>query len=171
MTHLKVMGRQVQGTNFIFYKEVYFMSDNNSLPPQFTADLAKEIYALVDKNGTLEDNIKYIKGVFLNNLVIDKSNLLTGTSGLGFIKARTAFGIAAFGVNAYAGHAFIVLRGTDLLGDALTDLHAGVSHSSKGWYVHDGFNQTFQSLKPDLRSEERRVGKECRSRWSPHVEC
>jgi len=97
LTHLKVMGRQVQGTNFIFYKEVYFMSDNDSLPPQFAADLAKEIYALVDKNGTLEDNIKYIKGVFLNNLVIDKSNLLTGTSGLGFVQARTAFGIAAFG--------------------------------------------------------------------------
>lgn len=121
-----------------------------ALDPQITSDLAEEIYALVDKNGTLEDNIKYIKGVFLNNLVIDKSNLLTGTSGMGFIKARTAFGIAAFGVNAYAGHAFIVLRGTDLLGDALTDLNAGVSNSSVGWHVHDGFNQTFQSLKPDL---------------------
>src|SRR5690554_4303027 len=127
------------------------MSDNtNTLPPLLAAKLAQEIYALVDRSRTLENNIKYIKGVFLNNLVIDKSNLLTGTSGLGFVQARTAFGIAAFGVNAYAGHAFIVLRGTDLLGDALTDLNAGVSNSSVGWHVHDGFNQTFQSLKPDL---------------------
>ena len=27
--------------------------------------------------------------------------------------------------------------------------------------------QKYTELKPDLRSEERRVGKECRSRWSP----
>src|SRR5690554_6392895 len=69
---------------------------------------------------------------------------------MGFIQARTVFGIASFGVNAYSYHALFVLRGTDLLGDALTDLNAGVSNSSVGWHVHDGFNQTFQSLKPDL---------------------
>src|SRR5690554_7654304 len=87
---------------------------------------------------------------------------------MGFIQARTVFGIASFGVNAYAGHAFIVLRGTDLLGDALTDLNAGVSNSSVGWHVHDGFNQTFQSLKPDLdRSEEHTS--ELQSR--PHLVC
>ena len=29
-------------------------------------------------------------------------------------------------------------------------------------------HEMIQSLRPDWRSEERRVGKECRSRWSPY---
>ena len=29
-------------------------------------------------------------------------------------------------------------------------------------------NEEYNSLKDSLRSEERRVGKECRSRWSPY---
>src|SRR5690554_2402136 len=116
-----------------------------ALGPQITAVLAESIYELV-KGASLKKNLNILKTTFSDNLLINDSSLLTATSGLGFIQARTAFGIAAFGVKAYAGHAFIVLRGTYLLGDALTDLHAGVSHSSKGWYVHDGFNQTFQSL-------------------------
>src|SRR5258707_6012732 len=31
-----------------------------------------------------------------------------------------------------------------------------------------GFAQNFKVLYGDFRSEERRVGKECRSRWSPY---
>src|SRR5690554_2444327 len=121
-----------------------------AIEPVLTANLAQQIYRLVESNSFLNENLGILKNNFKNVFSTDNISLLTATSGLGFIQARTAFGIAAFGVKAYAGHAFIVLRGTDLLGDALTDLHAGVSHSSKGWYVHDGFNQTFQSLKPDL---------------------
>lgn len=121
-----------------------------ALAPATAAKLAQSVYGLVDSNYSLEKNVGLIKQDLKNFLLVSDKSLLTATSGLGFIQARTAFGIAAFGTKAYAGHAFIVLRGTDLLGDALTDLHAGVSHSSQGWYVHDGFNQTFQSLKPDL---------------------
>ena len=28
--------------------------------------------------------------------------------------------------------------------------------------------ELFRAFRPDIRSEERRVGKECRSRWSPY---
>src|SRR5690554_5979688 len=127
------------------------MSDNtNTLPPLLAAKLAEAVYGLVSPESSLKDNIGLLSKNFSLNLIINDSSLLTATSGLGFIQARTAFGIAAFGVKAYAGHAFIVLRGTDLLGDALTDLNAGVSNSSVGWHVHDGFNQTFQSLKLEL---------------------
>src|SRR5207344_2206483 len=34
--------------------------------------------------------------------------------------------------------------------------------------VHSQFAPTLAEVLPDLRSEERRVGKECRSRWSPY---
>ena len=32
----------------------------------------------------------------------------------------------------------------------------------------DGFNELHQKIASVMRSEERRVGKECRSRWSPY---
>lgn len=121
-----------------------------ALNPAMTAKLAQEIYAVVNGEKSLTDNIKYLSRVFLSAVSINETSLLAGTSGLGFIKARTVFGIAAFGVNHYHGHAFIVLRGTELNGDKLTDLNTGTSRSSTGWSVHDGFNETFQSLKHDL---------------------
>ena len=35
-------------------------------------------------------------------------------------------------------------------------------------HVVDGLQERYQFTWPDKRSEERRVGKECRSRWSPY---
>ena len=43
--------------------------------------------------------------------------------------------------------------------------YSGRSHDVKHFLVH---NVTLQNLKSRFRSEERRVGKECRSRWSPY---
>ena len=36
-----------------------------------------------------------------------------------------------------------------------------------GWIAHD-MGQALKSVNGEIRSEERRVGKECRSRWSPY---
>src|SRR5690554_8016425 len=93
-----------------------------ALVPVASARLAQDVYLLVDGDFSLDQNIERLKNRHSKFVDINKNSLLTATSGLGFIQARTAFGIAAFGVNAYAGHAFI-------------------------------------------RSEERRVGKECGYRW------
>src|SRR5690348_18319900 len=48
-------------------------------------------------------------------------------------------------------------------------LRSKIKTNSKG---HDGWITNFGDLVPltILRSEERRVGKECRSRWSPYHE-
>ena len=35
-------------------------------------------------------------------------------------------------------------------------------------YLVTGFDGDCIKIKNDIRSEERRVGKECRSRWSPY---
>jgi len=67
-----------------------------ALGPQITADLAESIYELV-KGASLKKNLNILKTTFSDNLLINDSSLLTATSGLGFIQARTAFGIAAFG--------------------------------------------------------------------------
>ena len=45
----------------------------------------------------------------------------------------------------------------------------GFLGSSKMWEPQiNFFKDYFRVITPDLRSEERRVGKECRSRWSPY---
>ena len=44
-----------------------------------------------------------------------------------------------------------------------TDLRAQFPDARIEWIVESAF-----SALPVLRSEERRVGKECRSRWSPY---
>ena len=45
-----------------------------------------------------------------------------------------------------------------------TDIIAEISPETAPWLEYDAL--TF--LDPGIRSEERRVGKECRSRWSPY---
>lgn len=125
-------------------------NDSNILPPLMAATLGRDIYGVVNSENSLINNIKILADKFGKTLSIDESSLIKGASGLGFVKARTVFGIATFGVNHYQGHAFIVLRGTEFGGDALTDMNVGVSHSSTYKYVHDGFNETFQSIKPGL---------------------
>src|SRR5688572_32738880 len=46
---------------------------------------------------------------------------------------------------------------------------SGVSQTSEFYYGHEGFNDWFhQTIVKLNRSEERRVGKECRSRWSAY---
>src|SRR5256885_14800594 len=41
-------------------------------------------------------------------------------------------------------------------------------HDRRGVWVNRGCNGEFQVQAGSERSEERRVGKECRSRWSPY---
>jgi len=54
------------------------------------------------------------------------------------------------GTQAYKGHAFIILRGTKILADWLTNLNVGVSRSVNGQSIHDGFNQAFKTMLPQL---------------------
>src|SRR3712207_9228082 len=40
--------------------------------------------------------------------------------------------------------------------------------SAKNMLYHLGYNEEADRMQEGIRSEERRVGKECRSRWSPY---
>lgn len=126
------------------------MHDANTLHPSTAALLADRVYILISGAGPLNKNIEALKSTFSKYFSLDESNLLTGYSGLGVIKARTVFGFASFGLNDYHGHAFIVLRGTGCNGDKLTDINMGTSRSTTGQPVHDGFNETFYSMKGEL---------------------
>ena len=49
-----------------------------------------------------------------------------------------------------------------------SELDAFVHEVTLHTYVHENITDLLGGFRSDARSEERRVGKECRSRWSPH---
>src|SRR3712207_6866165 len=63
-----------------------------------------------------------------------------------------------------AGRA-IVAPGSDNVRELLTDGETALLCPPRGV---DGANPSTEDLRDAVRSEERRVGKECRSRWSPY---
>ncbi len=123
-----------------------------ALNPMITSILANDAYALANYTN-LDDAYIYLNGKHKNSFVFGNDNLLKGkTGGPGIIKCRTAFGFTLIGQGQFKGHAFILFRGTKFLADWLTNLNAGVSSSACGYPVHDGFNTTFNTMKPKLQS-------------------
>ena len=77
--------------------------------------------------------------------------------------------------NAYPGRGIVIGRSKDGKKAVTAYFIMGRSENSRNRvFVEDGEGirtQAFDPAKledPSLRSEERRVGKECRSRWSPY---
>src|SRR5690554_7051936 len=65
------------------------------------------------------------------------------TGGPGFIKTETAFGLMAYGVGEFKKEAFIILRGTKILADLLTDFNAMWSSTSvQGYKIHEDRKST-----------------------------
>ena len=68
----------------------------------------------------------------------------------------------------------LILQGARQVGKTYSILEFGRTHYENVAYfnfeTNPKLNKTFEeNISPDyLRSEERRVGKECRSRWSPY---
>ena len=52
--------------------------------------------------------------------------------------------------------------------DGTLKVQGQFAYSSDMWLDETLFGVTLRSPYPRARSEERRVGKECRSRWSPY---
>ena len=51
---------------------------------------------------------------------------------------------------------------------AIGDLHLGFQSGKSMEMFGDEWKDHAEKIKRNWRSEERRVGKECRSRWSPY---
>ncbi len=123
----------------------------SELSAALASALARDVYRLVDV-GRIEDALDRLN--FSYGRIMDLRHecvLPVKTGGPGIIKSRTAFGFCTFGKGIYQGHAFIVLRGTKFLGDWLTNINVGVSRSSYGQAVHDGFHQAFKSTRPKIK--------------------
>lgn len=123
-----------------------------ALYPSITAKLARDVYALT-KLDTLEQAYSVLNRNYAGVFDFGGPSLLKGrTGGPGPIKCQTAFGFNMIGKAELNGHLFMLFRGTQYLADWLTNLNASVSRSACGELVHDGFNKTFLSLKPQLAS-------------------
>src|SRR5690554_6559881 len=116
-----------------------------TLDPSFTANRAKEIYDLVDKKLTQSEVVFDFEKKYSGILDLSSNNVVSArTGGPSFIKTETSFGLMAYGTGNSKKEAFIILRGTKILADLLTDFNAMWSSTSvQGHRIHDGFNKAF----------------------------
>ena len=114
------------------------------LPPQ-AANLAKEIYDLVDKKLIQSEVVFDFEEKYSGILDLSSNNVVSArTGGPSFIKTETSFGLMAYGVGGAKNSAFIILRGTKILADLLTDFNAMWSSTSvQGHRIHDGLSKAF----------------------------
>ncbi|BCD96800.1 lipase family protein [Marinagarivorans cellulosilyticus] len=122
----------------------------NPFTPKVVAGLCKDVYALT-KIDTLDEAKKVLNTRYQGNLQFADNNMLVGkTGGPAFVKVKTAFGFVLVGQNQLAGHAFVLFRGTQYLADWLTNFNMLFGRSECGNRVHDGFNSSFKSMKPQI---------------------
>jgi triacylglycerol lipase len=120
------------------------------LSPAQSSTLSQDVYALT-KLKSLDLAINFLDRKYRGRIQFTPDNLLKGkTGGPGFIKCRTAFGFCLIGTKELEGNAFFIFRGTQYLADWLTNLNVMTSKSCYHQTVHDGFNQAFKSMKPQL---------------------
>src|SRR5690554_2468827 len=121
-----------------------------TLDPSFTANLAKDVYRLVEENTVILRTASFFKEKYSGILDLSSNNVVSArTGGPSFIKTETSFGLMAYGVGDAKNSAFIILRGTRILGDLLTNFNAMWSSTSvQGHRIHDGFSKAFQITKP-----------------------
>src|SRR5690554_757677 len=124
-----------------------------AISPNLSAQLAKDIYDIVDNSIPLERTIVALQNAYPGIFDLTPNNVVSArTGGPSFIKTETSFGLMVYGGKSAKNSAFIILRGTKILGDLLTDLNAMWSSTSvKGHRIHDGFSQAFQSDRKSTR--------------------
>jgi len=118
----------------------------STLTPKFAAELAANVYLVKDSDGRKMFNAKY-KDAFN----FDESTMVKGKTGGIIVKKEHVMAFMGVGQGKYKGQAFIGIKGTASLYDALTDLNAGVRSSHTGFPVHQGFYSAFDSIQFELR--------------------
>lgn len=116
------------------------------LNPEFAADLAANVYGIKEPL-QLRLFVENHKDVF--NL--DGASFTKGKTGGYVVKSEHVMALLCTGKGIYKGHAFVAVKGTASLYDALTDLNAGLRTSHTGFPVHQGFYYAFDSVLMELR--------------------
>lgn len=118
----------------------------NELNPKFAAELASNVYLVKDDFSRKGFELKYKKHFNFESSTMAKGK----TGGLIVLKNTHVMAFFAAGIGAYKGQAFIAIKGTASLYDALTDLNTGVKTCHTGSPVHQGFYYAFDSILKDL---------------------
>lgn len=117
------------------------------LNPLFAAELASNVYLIGDKFSRRGFELKYNK-----HFDFEDSKMSTGETGaLTVVKKSHVMAFMTLGKGAYKGQAFVAIKGTASLYDALTDLNTGLRTSHTGCSVHQGFFYAFDSILAELR--------------------
>lgn len=117
------------------------------LDPEFAAELASNVYLIKDDFSRKGFNLKY-KDFF----DMEASSMVKGkTGGLFVVKKKHVMAFMSAGKGRYKGQAFVAIKGTASLYDALTDLNAGTRSSHTGFSVHQGFYYAFDSILFELQ--------------------
>lgn len=117
-----------------------------TLTPKFAANFASNVYLVKDTDGRRIFNAKY-KDAFN----FDESSMAKGKTGGIIVNKKHVMAFLGVGKGIYKGQAFVAIKGTASLYDALTDLNAGVHSSHNGFKVHQGFYYAFDSILVELR--------------------
>lgn len=117
------------------------------LSPSFSAELAANVYLIKDEFSRKGFTLKY-----KNQFNMEASTMAKGkTGGLLVVKKAHVMAFMAEGINEHKGQAFVAIKGTASLYDALTDLNTGVKSSHTGASVHQGFYYAFDSILGELK--------------------
>jgi triacylglycerol lipase len=125
----------------------------NQIGPGQAALIADEVYAVRDAD--ISKALKFSSsGLGLgNDFKVAEGGRFQGSSGPLVFRTETGFGYVAEGLGKRQGELLLAIRGTvPGLQDIATDLNIGMQIGPSGWPVHAGFNDTFRSLLPAVRS-------------------
>ena len=118
---------------------------SSELMPLYAAQLARDVY-FAQSAKTRDDFLEAYKA----DMEVEKATMATGTTGLRILSKPHVMAVFSAGKGAYKGHAFVAVKGTASLYDALTDLNAGLRTSHTGSAVHQGFYYAFNSIFTEL---------------------
>lgn len=116
------------------------------LNPVFAAELASSVYDI--KKDTER---RIFEAEYKDTFNLSDNSYTTGRTGGYIVKRRHVMALFTTGKDKYKGQAFVAIKGTASLYDALTDLNAGLRTSHTGFQVHQGFYYAFDSILTDLR--------------------
>lgn len=117
------------------------------LSPRLASLIANDVYYV--KEGA--HGLGRISREVREHFRFSEADFLEGKSGGWLFQQKTGFVLLGEGKGQFDGHKLIAVRGTASLADAITDGNVGVSTSTSGSAVHNGFNRTFESFRPALQ--------------------
>ena len=119
---------------------------SNALAPTYAANLASNVYLVNQVTSRAAFLAKY-----KTEMEFGESNFASGVTGGYVVNKPQVIAMLSHGKGKYKGHAFVAVKGTASLYDALTDLNTGVRTGHTGFPVHQGFYYAFSSILPELR--------------------